>query len=667
MTLTTTKRADLDRQIAYMGIDAGTADILRMVKPTILAALPDILDRFYERTMATPEPAAKFPSAETLQHAKKAQAKHWAVLFDGRFDAAYRESAQRTGLAHHRIDLTPQWYVSGYAFILGELLAAVALDQGGFLNTASNRRTMADVMRAVSRAVMLDMELAMSAYWGTLSSERGQEVDNMIGRIDHQVTDTIQSISTLTDDLATSAHTMTGVTISVGRDTAAAADAANQALGSAQTVASAAEQLHASIAEIASQVGRSSATAREAVARMGEARTVVDRLGTAAEEIGRVLEIIGGIAAQTNMLALNATIEAARAGEAGKGFAVVAGEVKNLASQSARSAEDITGRVGTIQQVTRDTVGMIDEVSRAIARMEEVGAGISAAVEEQTAATSEIARNVSITAERAGDVNRLMESVAGSVRRADEVAHAVNESAERMNESMGSMRKLLVKAVRTSSKIADRRTGRRRAAMIDGEVQMGARVEKVVLYDLSENGALAASNAPCTPGTRVTLVIASEGIRLDAETVACIGGFHHLHFMGNSLPTAKVDYLAKVSIGRLIETVKNDHRVFVSRIADTVAGKIRLDPADLSTHHTCRLGHWYDSVTDEMMMALPAFHNLLGPHRQVHVKGHDVLSSLIEGRETEVQARMAELERVSLQVIDHLDRLGAEFLQRLAA
>src|SRR4051794_2564992 len=311
MTLTTTKRADLDRQIAYIGIDAGTADILRMVKPTILAALPDILDRFYERTMATPEPAAKFPSAETLQHAKKAQAKHWAVLFDGRFDAAYRESAQRTGLAHHRIDLTSQWYVSGYAFILGELLAAVALNQGGFLNKASNRRTMADVMRAVSRAVMLDMELAMSAYWGTLSSERGQEVDNMIGRIDHQVIDTIESISTLTDDLATSAHTMTGVTISVGRDTAAAADAANQALGSAQTVASAAEQLHASIAEIASQVGRSSATARKAVARMGEARAVVDRLGTAAEEIGRVLEIIGGIAAQTNMLALNATIEAA--------------------------------------------------------------------------------------------------------------------------------------------------------------------------------------------------------------------------------------------------------------------------------------------------------------------------------------------------------------------
>ena len=192
----------------------------------------------------------------------------------------------------------------------------------------------------------------------------------MIERIDHQVMDTIESVSNLTGDLVTSAHTMTGVTQSVGKDTDAASGAANDALVSAQTVASAAEQLHASIAEIAGQVGRSSQAARQAASRMNDARAVVDRLGLAAEEIGRVVEIIGDIAAQTNLLALNATIEAARAGEAGKGFAVVANEVKILASQSARSAEDITSRVGTIQKVTRDTVGMIDEVSRAIAEMD---------------------------------------------------------------------------------------------------------------------------------------------------------------------------------------------------------------------------------------------------------------------------------------------------------
>jgi Methyl-accepting chemotaxis protein (MCP) signalling domain/Chemoreceptor zinc-binding domain/PilZ domain len=483
----------------------------------------------------------------------------------------------------------------------------------------------------------------------------------------HDQSDLPETVSNLTGDLVTSAHTMTGVTQSVGKDTNAASGAANDALVSAQTVASAAEQLHASIAEIAAQVGRSSQAARRAASRMKDARAVVDRLGIAAEEIGRVVEIIGDIAAQTNLLALNATIEAARAGEAGKGFAVVANEVKILASQSARSAEDITSRVGTIQQVTRDTVGMIDEVSRAIAEMDQVGAGISAAVEEQTAATSEIARNVHVTAERADEVNHLMTSVEGSVHRADEASHAVNESAGRMEESMTSMRKLLVKAVRTSSKIADRRSRRRRAAMIDAEVHAGGKVEQVILHDLSEDGTMVASETPCAPGTRVTLVIASEGIRVDAVTVSCGGGYHHLRFTDSLLPERQVDALSRASIGRLIETTKNDHRVFVARIAEAVAGEIRLTPADLSTHHTCRLGRWYDNVSDEMMSALPAFTNLLDPHREVHRKGRDVLLSLAEDREAEARVWMAELEELSRQVIGQLDLLGVEFVERQAA
>ena len=169
MALTESNRVDFGRQLTYTGMDANAADILRMVKPTILLALPSILEQFYERTMAAPELAAKFASPETLRFAKEAQAKHWAMLFDGRFDAAYQESARRIGLAHHRIGLTPQWYVSGYAFVLGELLSAVAVKQGGFVNTAGMRRDLGDALSAVSRAVLLDMEVAISTYWDAMS------------------------------------------------------------------------------------------------------------------------------------------------------------------------------------------------------------------------------------------------------------------------------------------------------------------------------------------------------------------------------------------------------------------------------------------------------------------------------------------------------------------
>jgi hypothetical protein len=165
----------------------------------------------------------------------------------------------------------------------------------------------------------------------------------------------------------------------------------------------------------------------------------------------------------------------------------------------------------------------------------------------------------------------------------------------------------------------------------------------------------------------VTLVIASEGIRLDAVTVACTSSYHHLRFTDSLLPESQVDALSRASIGRLIETTKNDHRVFVARVAEAVAGEIRLSPADLSTHHTCRLGRWYDNVSDVTMSSLPAFTNLLDPHRDVHRKGRDVLLSLAEGREADAHARMAELEDLSRHVIGLLDRLGAEFVGQRAA
>ena len=105
MALTDSNRVDLDRQITYTGMDAGTGDILRMVKPTILSVLPGILEQFYERTMAAPELAAKFASPETLRFAREAQAKHWAMLFDGRFDAAYQDPrGEWAGSPSHRSD-----------------------------------------------------------------------------------------------------------------------------------------------------------------------------------------------------------------------------------------------------------------------------------------------------------------------------------------------------------------------------------------------------------------------------------------------------------------------------------------------------------------------------------------------------------------------------------
>jgi len=161
-----------------------------------------------------------------------------------------------------------------------------------------------------------------------------------------------------------------------------------------ETVAAAAEELTASIGEISRHVGEASTVADRAV---GEARTTnetVQGLAEAANRIGEVVELINSIASQTNLLALNATIEAARAGEAGKGFAVVASEVKNLANQTAKATEDIQAQVGAIQGETQRAVGAISGIVETIRRISEITTTVAAAVEQQGAATSEIARNV---------------------------------------------------------------------------------------------------------------------------------------------------------------------------------------------------------------------------------------------------------------------------------
>jgi methyl-accepting chemotaxis protein len=120
----------------------------------------------------------------------------------------------------------------------------------------------------------------------------------------------------------------------------------------------------------------------------------VGKLGDSSIEIGNVIKVITSIAEQTNLLALNATIEAARAGEAGKGFAVVANEVKDLARETAKATEDIGRRVEAIQADTREAVDAIAEISSVIARINDYQTTIASAVEEQTATTNEMSRNV---------------------------------------------------------------------------------------------------------------------------------------------------------------------------------------------------------------------------------------------------------------------------------
>jgi len=208
------------------------------------------------------------------------------------------------------------------------------------------------------------------------------------------------------------------------------AGAAEQMSTNMSTIAAAVEELSASINQISSNAGEANKVANEATVKSNNATGVMNKLGNAAKEIGQVTDVIKKIADKTNLLALNATIEAASAGESGKGFAVVAGEIKELANQSAQSADDIARRIEGIQVGTGEAVTVINDVSDIIVKINQSVESISGHVSQQTKASNEIANNVAQAntgAKRvAGAITEVAKGSKDIARNAGEAARGIN-------------------------------------------------------------------------------------------------------------------------------------------------------------------------------------------------------------------------------------------------
>ncbi|WP_372395691.1 HAMP domain-containing methyl-accepting chemotaxis protein [Azospirillum sp. HJ39] len=260
-------------------------------------------------------------------------------------------------------------------------------------------------------------------------------------RFDADVQDVVQAVASAARHLRSNAETMTAIASRTTEQASAVAATTAQSSANVATVAAASEQLGGSIGEIGRQVNAVAAIARDAVEEGERTNALVTRLVQAAQRIGDVVSLIQNIASQTNLLALNATIEAARAGEAGKGFAVVAQEVKALATQTAQATEEIGSQIAEIQTVTDGTVTAIQTIGRTINDVDSIAGAIAAAVEQQTAATQEIGRNIQQAAQGTRLVTDNISSVSGSAgevgRAASEVlgaADSLSHDSERLRE-----------------------------------------------------------------------------------------------------------------------------------------------------------------------------------------------------------------------------------------
>jgi methyl-accepting chemotaxis protein len=225
-------------------------------------------------------------------------------------------------------------------------------------------------------------------------AERAARMEAKIAEFESTVRAALDNLAQSANSMQSTAQSMSNTADQSNALVNAVASAAEETSVNVQTVSAGTEQLSSSIAEISRQVVTSAGIAKKAVDEAGATDATVQSLADSASRISVVVDLIQTIASQTNLLALNATIEAARAGEAGRGFAVVASEVKSLASQTAKATEEIRTQIASMQQVTTSAVGAIQGIGRIIGEINDVTTTIAAAVEEQGAATREIARNI---------------------------------------------------------------------------------------------------------------------------------------------------------------------------------------------------------------------------------------------------------------------------------
>jgi methyl-accepting chemotaxis protein len=303
---------------------------------------------------------------------------------------------------------------------------------------ADLRAKVDQMLTVVQAAAQGDLTQCVTVAGDDAIGQLGQGLGDFLGTLRAS----IGGIAANAQSLAGSSEELTAVSQQLGanaEETSAQAGvvsgAAEQVSRNVQTVATASEQMGLAIGEISKGASESARVATSAVAIAEQANATVAKLGVSSAEIGNVIKLITSIAQQTNLLALNATIEAARAGEAGKGFAVVANEVKELAKETTKATEDISHRIAAIQGDTQSAVAAIKQISGVINQINDLSNTIATAVEEQTATTTEMNRNIA-------EANKGSTEIAANITGVAQAAQSTSAGATQTQSAAGELTRM---------------------------------------------------------------------------------------------------------------------------------------------------------------------------------------------------------------------------------
>ncbi len=303
------------------------------------------------------------------------------------------------------------------------------------------------------------LDVVQAAATGDLTREVGVSGGDAIGQMGEglqrffqnlrqsiiQISQSAQQLSASAEELTAISQQMAGTSEETATQANVVSAASEQVSKNVGVVATGSEEMLASIREISKSANESARVAKTAVSVAEGTNETIGKLGESSQEIGKVIKVITSIAQQTNLLALNATIEAARAGEAGKGFAVVANEVKELAKETAKATEEISQKIEAIQGDTKGAVKAISEIGQIINQVNDISNTIASAVEEQTATTNEIGRNLAEASKGVEDIAKNISGVATAAQNTTQGATDTQAAAKALSQMASELQTLVGK------------------------------------------------------------------------------------------------------------------------------------------------------------------------------------------------------------------------------
>ncbi|KRA95497.1 hypothetical protein ASD83_17695 [Devosia sp. Root685] len=395
----------LQSRLDFVQLDEEARARLARIRPLIEAHLVPALERFYGHIATVPAAARFFDGKAQMNRAQSKQVGHWGAIASGQLDASYFESSTRVGLRHAQIGLEPRWHIGGYSLIVETLVtgiirdymtAALAPTKGAFgrLVPRDPKEIMKDVevltgsLVSVLKAIMLDIDIGVSAYFeklnddarkaddaakakieaavsaagavlqdvarGDLTTRVTADLEPEFDQIKHDTNAVAERLSAIVAQLQQTSRQMKVATSEILSGTNDLADRTTRQAATIEQTTAAIEQLSTAVVENARRAATASDKARsvaESATTGGEAITAANgamgAIETSSSKISNIIGLIDDIAFQTNLLALNASVEAARAGEAGKGFAVVAVEVRRLAQSAANASSEVKALIET--------------------------------------------------------------------------------------------------------------------------------------------------------------------------------------------------------------------------------------------------------------------------------------------------------------------------------